>query len=241
VMSRLTFEPSFEWAPTWSPDGTRIAYGSNSGDVGGTRIYVKTASGIGTRAEVPGDNEGAVPITWLRRGDQILFARQKPNGPGFDTWAQQLAGGNATKVLDMPFDKLHVAPSPDGQWVAYATNESGQYQVFVQTFPDGSGGRWQITSDGGVEPRWRRDGRELYFLGLDGKLMAVPVSAGAAFTAGRPQELFQTLLTVNRGSPGRDTRYDVAPDGRFLIVAPVAAPAQTPFTIVVNWPSTLKK
>ncbi len=110
----------------------------------------------------------------------------------------------------------------------------------MQTFPDGAGGRWQITSDGGVEPRWRRDGRELYFLGLDGKLMAVPVSAGTAFTAGRPQELFQTPLIVNRAQPGRDARYDVASDGRFLIVAPVAAAAQTPFTILVNWTSALK-
>ena len=143
-------------------------------------------------------------------------------------------------VLEMAFDKVNVEPSPDGRLVAYASNESGSHRIFVQTFPDGAGGRWQITSDGGVEPRWRRDGRELYFLAPDGKLMAVPVSAGTAFTAGRPQELFQTPLTVNRAQPGRDARYDVAPDGRFLIVAPVAAPAQTPFTILVNWTSALK-
>ena len=89
-------------------------------------------------------------------------------------------------VLDMQFDKLNVGLSPDGRLVAYASNESGSHQIFVQTFPDGAGGRWQITSDGGVEPQWRRDGRELYFLAPDGKLMAVPVSAGTAFTAGRP-------------------------------------------------------
>jgi Tol biopolymer transport system component len=241
VMSRLTFEPSFEWTPTWSPDGTRIAYGSNTGDVGQTRIFVKAASGVGTPAVVGGDDGGAVPITWLQRGDQILFARRKANGPGYDTWAQPVAGGKPTMVLEMAFDKLNVEPSPDGRLVAYASNESGSHQIFVQTFPDGAGGRWQITSDGGVEPRWRRDGRELYFLAPDGKLMAVPVSMGAAFTAGRPEVLFQTPLTVNRAQPGRDARYDVASDGRFLIVAPVAAPAQTAFTIVVNWPSALKK
>ena len=87
--------------------------------------------------------------------------------------------------------------SPNSSFVAYSTNESGTYQIVVQPVPDASGGKWQISAEGGVEPKWRRDGRELYYLSLDGKLMWVAIG-GPAFTAGRPTELFQTPLTVNR-------------------------------------------
>jgi Tol biopolymer transport system component len=239
VLSRLTFEDSTDWTPAWSPDGSRVAYASSSGD--STRIYVKSASGAGTRAIVEGDDKNAIPVSFLPDGQRIMFARLKERtGSGYDTFLQPVSGGKPALVLDMPFDKLHVRLSPDGRYVAYASNESGPHQVFVQTFPDATGGRWQITSEGGVEPKWRRDGRELYYLALDGKLMAVPVTSGTTFTAGRPVTLFQTPLVVNRAGPTRDRRYDVSPDGRFLIVAPVATPAQTPFTVLVNWTAGLK-
>jgi hypothetical protein len=123
--------------------------------------------------------------------------------------------------------------------MAYSTNDSGTYQIVVQSFPDPNGGRWQITAQGGVEPKWRRDGRELYYLALDGKLMSVPLKADRTFEAGTPVPLFQTPLTVNRNQPERDRRYDVTPDGRFLIVTPQATPASTAVTAVVNWPSGL--
>ena len=130
--------------------------------------------------------------------------------------------------------------SPDGRFVAYSTNESGLYQIVVQTFPDANGGKWQISADGGVEPKWRRDGRELYYLALDGKLMAVS-TGGAVFAPGRPVALFQTPLTVNRTQPLRDRRYDVGPDGRFLMVVPAASGAAMPTTVVVNWSTGLER
>jgi len=112
----------------------------------------------------------------------------------------------------------------------------------VQSFPDPNGGKWQITAQGGIEPKWRHDGRELYYLAFDGKLMAVPVTVDSAFHAGTPTVLFQTPLSVNRGITPRDRRYDVAPDGRFLLATPVASTTQTPVvTVVVNWTSSMSR
>jgi Tol biopolymer transport system component len=142
--------------------------------------------------------------------------------------------------VESPFDKIHGRVSPDGRWIAYATNDSGMYQIVVQSFPDPNGGKWQITAQGGVEPKWRRDGRELYYLALDGKLMALPVKGERIFEAGTPVPLFETPLTVTRPTPSRDRRYDVAADGRFLIVTPTQSTVP-PMAVVVNWMSALEK
>ena len=108
------------------------------------------------------------------------------------------------------------------------------------TDQDARSGKWQISADGGVEPKWRRDGRELYYLNLDGKLMSVAIG-GPPFTAGRPVGLFQTPLTVNRAQPTRYRRYDIAPNGRFLMVIPSAAGVPTPYSVIVNWTVGLDK
>jgi hypothetical protein len=114
------------------------------------------------------------------------------------------------------------------------------YQIVVESFPDPNGGKWQITAQGGVEPKWRHDGRELYYLALDGKLMAVPVKSERTFEAGTGSPLFETPLTVSRPTASRDRRYDVTADGRFLIVTPIQS-AVVPVTVVVNWTSGLEK
>ena len=125
--------------------------------------------------------------------------------------------------------------SPDGRWVAYQTNESGRFEVVVQPFPD-AGGKWQVSTDGGVAPRWRADGKELYFLAPDATMMAVPVTAaGTSFEAGTPVALFPTRIvdggTVTRNRP----QYAVARDGRFLINQPVADATAAPITLILNW------
>ena len=134
--------------------------------------------------------------------------------------------------------------SPDGRWLAYTTNESGTFQIVVRTFPDPSKGEWQVTAKGGVEPKWRRDGRELYFIGLDAKLMAVPIKAANVFDPGQPAPLFQTPFRV----PGNPTLsyYDVPADGQqFLMITPVGSPSgetnSPPITAVVNWTAALRK
>jgi Tol biopolymer transport system component/predicted Ser/Thr protein kinase len=241
VSSRLTFDPASDWSPVWSPDGSQIAFASNR--AGGTHVYLRPASGVGTDRLAFKSDSTEIPVSWSRDGRYIVFSRFKTGGAaGVDTWLLTLGGEpKASPFIESPFDKAQARISPDGRWITYVTNDSGTYQVVVQSFPDPNGGRWQITAQGGIEPKWKHDGRELYYLALDGKLMAVPVNPDRTFQAGSPTVLFQTPLVVNRGQSPRDRRYDVAPDGRFLIAVPAAVATQTPITVAVNWTGLMKR
>jgi Tol biopolymer transport system component len=239
VPSRITFDPASEWSPSWSPDGSRIIFASSKS--GTNHIYEKSATGVGNEDLVfPGDGN-EIPVYWSRDGKHIVFSRLKPQGQaGVDTWVLDTSQKKASPFVESPFDKAQARISPDGKWVVYTTNDSGTYQIVVQTFPDPKGGKWQITAQGGIEPKWSRDGRELYYLALDGKLIAVPVKTDRGFEAGAPITLFETPLTVSRSQSPRDRRYDVAPDGRFLIAVP-AGGAPIPVTAILNWTSGLEK
>ncbi len=242
VAQPITFDLGRDWTASWSPDGSRLAFASTRSHTDATtRIYEKSSTGTGTETVMPAGDVSSIPVNWSSDGKYIVFSRlrQFGNTSGYDTWVLPTFGDRKpAPLLETGFDKFQARVSPNSDFVAYSTNESGTYQIVVQTFPDASGGKWQITADGGVEPKWRRDGRELYYLSLDGKLMSVAIGA-PQFTAGRPVELFQTPLTVNRTNPSRDRRYDVAPDGRFLMVIPSAAGAPTPYSVIVNWTAGL--
>ena len=137
-------------------------------------------------------------------------------------------------VANTPAEETLAQFSPDGRWVAYQTNESGRFEVVVQPFPE-VGGKWQVSTAGGAAPRWRADGKELYFLAPDATMMAVPVTAaGASFEAGTPVALFPTRI-VDGGTVAQNRpQYAVARDGRFLINQPVAD-AGAPITLILNW------
>jgi Tol biopolymer transport system component len=242
VPQRITFDPGQEWSAAWSPDGGRLMYvGNRSAYKNVNKIFEKSSTGTGMESLIDVGEAPSIPVHWSPDNKYLVYSRQRANGNGFESWLLPLFGDRKPQpFLESMFDRIQARISPDSRFVAYTTNESGTFQIVVQTFPDPNGGKWQITAEGGVEPKWRRDGRELYYLALDGKLMAVPIS-GPAFTAGKPKVLFQTPLIVNRNNPTRDRRYDVAPDGRFLMVVPAATAAAVPFTVVVNWDSILKK
>lgn len=244
VPSRITFDPASDWTPSWSPDGSRLAFASVGRSTQPPQIYQKSSSGVGVDELLAMDGGPSIPMQWSPDNKFIVFSRAKGGGSGGnDMWLLPLNGDRKPRAfLETPFDKVQSRISPDARWIAYTTNESGSFQVVVQSFPDPNLGKWQISADGGVEPNWRHDGKELYYLAPDGKLMSVPIKADRTFEAGRPVPLFQTVLTVNRTRPDRDRRYDVTHDGqRFLIVTPGNRSGAVPVTVVVNWPSAFKK
>ena len=240
VPSRISVDAAQDWSSAWSPNGERLVFASARNNI--NQIYEKASTGNGTETLVPTEGAPAIPVYWSPNNDYIVFSRLRNTAAGgYDTWLLPITGDRKPKpFLESQFDKFHARVSPDGRYIAFATNETGTYQVVVHTFPDPNGGKWTISAEGGVEPKWSRNGRELYYLAFDGKLMSVAIS-GPTFSAGRPTPLFQTPLSVAPASPTRDRRYDVASDGRFLIVTPGERGAFAPFTIVVNWPKALEK
>lgn len=138
-------------------------------------------------------------------------------------------------VVNTPAQEVLAQFSPDGRWVAYQSNESGRFEVVVQPFPE-AGAKWQVSTAGGVAPRWRADGKELYFLAPDATMMAVPVTAaGASFETGTPVALFPTRIVDGGTVAINRPQYDVARDGRFLINQPVRDATVAAITLILNW------
>ena len=233
VASRITLNNN-NWSPSWSPDGSQLIFSSSRDPL--NHIYRKSSSGAGSDELISPADKYQIPVNWSSDGRYIVYSTITAGKNKVDTWVMENFGAkNLKPFVESEFDKAQARISPDSHFLAYATNDSGIYQVVVQTFPDPTGGKWQITADGGIEPKWRRDGHELYYLGLDGKMMAVQVKPDHTF--GTPSVLFQTPLPVGRNvATPRYRRYDVAPDGRFLIAAPTGNPA---VVAIVNWTSGL--
>ena len=180
TFSRFTFNPVICDDPAWSPNGQNIAY-SGEGDV-----YVKPSNGAQGEKLLYQDELDKVPLGWSPGDQSILVSVAAPKTGGDITLVSQQ--GKSVALLHSEFNEMHAQLSPDGEWIAYASDESGTNEVYVQSFPDLAKGKWQISSDGGVQPRWRKDGKELFYLAVDGTIMAVPITTNAdSFQAGTPQ------------------------------------------------------
>jgi serine/threonine protein kinase/Tol biopolymer transport system component len=236
VRTRLTFSGSDDFAPTWSPDSTRVAFSSQR--TGSGDIYAKTASGTGADELLSTSKIFKVPNSWSPDGRYIVYiAFQGAPGSKADLWLLSLADRKTSPILQSPFDELQGVFSPDGRWLAYASNESGRFEIYVQPFP-GPGGKWQISTSGGTQPRWARGGKELFFIAPGGKIMSVEIQTSTIVEAGTPQVLFSASLKNAPGPP-----YDVSSDGqRILLNRPIEeASSSPPITLVQNWTALLKR
>ncbi len=232
VNSRLTFAAEDEYSPTWSPDGTRIVFTRD-----GAGLFEKAADGTGAEKELL-KAEGVIFATdWSRDGRYIAFSRMGKD-TGLDLWVLPTFGdGKPIEALKTPFNESNAVFSPDGRFIVYASNESGRSEIYARSFP-GSGGKWQISADGGTDPHFSADGKEITYRAPDQKIMAVDAKTGAGFEAGVPKALF-----LGRFQPATArNRYVPSADGqRFLIVAPLGRDAMAPTTVVLNWFAELGK
>jgi Tol biopolymer transport system component len=234
--SRLTFEETDEFNPVWSPDGQRIAYATNhSGDF---HVGIRASNGLGVEDTLKGLPIGATgPTNWSRDGSRLLV-RTFTAGGNWDVWmASPENAAPPHQVVATQFNDQWARFSPNGQWIAYQSSESGRPEIYVQSA--NGGGKWQVSTRGGVQAHWRADGAELFYQGLDQMLMAVPISAGATFEAGTPTQLFRVELPAT--ALGAIQWYPSADGKKFIVITPLRGGERPHFTIVTNWASELAK
>jgi len=236
VSSRFTTNPGPDSYPLWSPDGSRIVFASNR--EGGWHLYLKLVSGGGNEEALLSSVEEKVPDDWSRDGQFIVYESFNPKTK-FDLWLLPMSGERKPSLLlQTEFSERQAQFSPDGKYIAYTSDKSGAPAVYVQTFPL-SGSEVRVSTGAGAQPRWRRDGRELFYIAADRKLMAVDVRPGATFEVSLPKPLFETrVLTVT----DLGSHYVVSADGqRFLINSIIEERGAIPISVVKNWTTLLKR
>jgi Tol biopolymer transport system component len=240
VLDRFTSDPALENRPIWSPDGSRIVFTRFSPNGAGGGLYEMPTNGSGRERRLeeplPVSGGGNTPTDWSSDGRFLLY--HVGNSGQFDIWALPMTGDREPfPLVQTKFDERQGQFSPDDKWIAYQSNETGQFEIYVQAFP-GPGRRERVSANGGAQVRWRNDGKELFFIGLDGRLMAVPIeldSRSGAITAGAPVPLFATRVGGAVQGVERQ-QYDVAPDGqRFLMNTLTENTSTSPITLILNW------
>ena len=245
LSSRFTFDLAPDFAPAWSSDGSKVAFAASR--EGGTGIYQKAANGGGKEKTLLMPTEtDKFPNDWSRDGRTILYT-QRDARTNADLWLLPVTAdgsplGTPTPFANFQFNEGQGQFSPDSHWIAYTSDESGRLEIYVQPFPapPAGGSKTPVSRTGGSQPRWRRDGKELFYLSLDGNLMAADVSSGSEFKAATPKSLFQVVANTNpeAGSP-EIFRWAVTPNGnRFLITSDKMT--SEPITVVLNWSANPK-
>lgn len=236
--TRFTFDPANDNFCVWSPDGNRVVWSSNR--EGPFHLYEKATSGAGQDALLLKSDHFKFPMDWSRDGRFIIYRQIDPKTK-YDVWVLPVSPEAGEQkpflFLQTEANETTAVLSPDGQWLAYSSDESGVYEIYVQSFPAG-GGKRQVSRGGGIGPHWRGDGKELFYHAPDGKLMAVAVKGGASFEAGPPVALFD----FRPGGNLLAAYYSVTADGqKFLLSTIVETEATAPLTVVLNWTDNLKR
>jgi Tol biopolymer transport system component len=238
TLTRLTFEGNGNSYPVWTPDGKRIAFQSKKEEPSGPlKIFWQLADGSGGPERLTTSEDTQAPLSWSPDGQLLAFIEINPT-TGYDIWVLRLGDHKAQPFLRTPFNESVPRFSPDGRWLAYISDESGRYEIYVQPYP-GPGGKSQISTDGGTEPVWNPNGRELFYR-IGDKMMAVDIATQPSFTAGKPRMLFEGQYVP---TPATFPNYDVSPDGqRFLMLKPIEqAVGPTQINVVLNWFEELKR
>ncbi len=234
VSSRFTFDPAMDLCPVWSPDGRQIVYTIRKD--GTSNLYLKDASGAREPELLLATNEEKFASDWTSTGHIIFGSRSSSEG-GFDVWALPVSGDRKPfPLVKTRFNDLFATVSPDGKYLTWFSNESGAFQVYVQEFPEPRS-KWQVSANGGRQPFWSANGRELYFRDALNSILAAPVETGPEFKAGIPQKLFETRFAATqvRG------HFRPAPDGRFLVLAPAGTEQSVPTSVVLNWTAAIQR
>jgi len=235
--SRFTFEQTSDFSPIWSPDGSRIVFSSLRD--GPPNLYQKVSSSAGNDEALVKSPIPKISFDWSRDGRYIIYGVVEPK-TSWDLWTLPLNDtSKPVPFLQTNSDERAAKFSPNGRWVAYESNESGTSEVCVRAFPV-TPGKWQVSTAGGEEPRWSRDGKELFYISADRKLMSVGVSTdGSTFEHRTPTALFSTHVG-GLDTPGN--HYAVAADGQRFILNNLAADAAfRPITVVLNWTTDLNR
>jgi len=232
TLSRFTFGTAYHGAPVWSPDGARIAFFSYRD--GPWALYEKTLSRDAGDRPLLESKSDLVPNDWSPNGESLIYSELEASGKShlrLLAFPPPVEGPQvAIPITGSPSDENFARFSPDGRFIVYQSDESGSVEIYVRAFdPSGAaaGGKWQISTNGGIEPRWPRRGREIFYIGPDNMLMAVTVQTGTTFEAGAPRALFPVL-------PAGVLRYDVTPDGQRFLVAKSTEEVGTPATVVLG-------
>jgi Tol biopolymer transport system component len=241
--TRFTFDEGHDdTSPIWSPDGSRITFMSDKD--GSYSLYEKPSSGTGEEKpllKLDKDQTLTGVFDWSMDGRTVAYTSRSNSRGNNAIWTFSPTEAKPQVFLKTTFNEDEPYFSPDGHWIAYMSDESGSYQIYVRPFPPGEG-KWQVSLDGGIQPRWRSDGKELFFLERS-KLMAVDVKMGPA-SAGKPRMLFENpgMANLNVNSANPAAAYGIAPDGqRFVFSVRPAEDGPSPLTVVLHWPSGLKR
>ncbi len=235
--SRFTFGPAEDVAGVWSRDGSTVAYRSIL--TAYVHIFSKQAQGLQPANSILQVGDDIVPNSWSA-DDKTILCTYQPNSGGGTLVLVPALGGKMSPFLESKAIMTNGQISPDGKWVAYASNESGEWEIYATTFPAASG-KWQVSRGGGIEPRWRGDGKELFYIGAKTTFMAVSVNSEGTFSTGNPTPLFHSQLRAQVSSTDL-FNYDVTKDGQRFLVNRYAKPAQVaPLNVVLNATTEIRK